>query len=997
MTRTRTFFAAVSVLLTVFVAAVSAVAQVDVTTGRIAGMVTDTGGQPIPGVTVTAKSRGTGLSLVQVTDARGLYRILNMPVGAWDVTATVSGFEKKSRAVNVTIGSAPTVDFILGFAGVAKEVTVTGEMPAIETTRTSLETSITPEAIKSLPLNGRNFTNFALLAPNTQIDTQRGNLAIGGQRGIDTNLTLDGVDNNNAFFGGAAGAAEGRAPFQISQESVKEMQVIQAGASVEFGRSGAGFVNVVTKSGANDFHGSAFYYDRPGSMVAKFQADGTALALGLVNPANLEPKDQKTQQFGASVGGPILKDRLFFFASYDQQIQSTFQPVGSAVTDPDIAAKYPALASGPSYNWEQNGQILFGRLDFQITDSQRVTARGNFMKYDGMNGTRVGTQYSTTYNGLETDKVNSIVGQWSGQFGPSFINDLTAQYATENMPRYDNSPTLAAVLYGTSNRLGGVDFLPITATQSRYEFADTATYLLGSHALKAGLDYNYTSMNQVFKGNWRGIYQFSGSTSAILKANLLAGRWNQFRQFLGLNGLTADQAGQYDFPQKELAFFAQDQWYLSSQLTMTLGLRWEGQYNPTAPILNLNQRNANGTYALNGEIPDTTNMWSPRLSISWSPEKNGKSIVRLSAGRYWNRTPAILLSQLYTSNGVQGTQYIINAGGTTDVPTTPTNPLAPGWGSNFNPVGVAPIGNIPAGTTIATPGVFSMDPNYKNSHSDRVSLDLERDFYSVVVGLSGQYAKSYNLERVNDWNLQPSADRAKDCPLASTAVTCWSPTRPNPAYARVTVYQSDTTSKFEAVTLSARKNFANGFRFFGSVTWSEDKDMDSNERNYSGFTLEDLSNPPQNWSWSNRDIRWRFVANASYDKQITKTFSVFASAVYIYRTGLPFNPQAGADVNRDGDSSTDRPTVNGVHMARNSYRQPDYSQFDMRFGVGIELGPGKLSVFAEIFNLFNVADTYISGGQSVWGTGNTPNASFGVPTGINNTPRTVQLAARYDF
>jgi hypothetical protein len=993
MNRTRTLFAALAALIVVVLLAVPAPAQVDVTTGRIAGVITDENGQPVPGVTVQAKSRGTGLTLVQVTDARGLYRILNMPVGAWDVSASVSGFQRQTRTVNVTLGSAPTVDFALRLTGVAQEVTVTGEAPVVETTQTATQVTVDNNAIASLPSNGRNFTNFVLLAPNSQIDTQRGNLSLSGQRGIDTNITVDGTDDNNAFFGGAAGAAEGRAPFQVSQESVREFQVIQNGASVEFGRSGGGFVNVITKSGTNDFHGSAFYYNRPKSMVAKFQADPKAN----VSAASLEPRDQKTQQYGASFGGPILKDRLFFFGSWDQQKQSTFQPVGSALLDADIAAAYPALASGPSYNWEQNGKIFFGRLDFQATDQHRVLVRGNFTKYDGPNGTRIGSSYATTYNGLEGDTLDAVVAQWSGQFSSSFLNDLTGQYSTEDIPREDNSPTLTEVQYGPVNRFGGVSFLPIVATQKRYTVADTATYLLGGHALKLGTEYNYTSMDQVFKGNWRGVYVFSGSTPAILKANLLAGRWNQFRQFFGLNGLTSDEAGKYNKAQKELAFFGQDQWYFSSKLTLTLGLRYERQDNPNDPILNLNSQNADGTYNLNGQIPDTTDMWSPRLSIAWSPEKSGKSVVRLSLGRYWNRTPAILLSQLYTSNGVQGTQYIINAGGTTDAPTVPTSPLAPGWGAAFNPVGVAPIGALPPGTRIATPGVFSMDPDFKNSHVDKVSLDLEREFFGVALGLSGTYGKTYNLERLDDANLQPSTDRATDCPLASPAVTCWSRVRPNPAYARVSVYRSDARAQFESVTLSARKNFANGFRFFGSATWAEDKDNDSNERNFSGFFAEDLHNLDGSYSWSNRDIRWRFVGNVSYDRQITKSVGIFTSAVYRYQTGLPFNPQAGADVNRDGDSGTDRPTVNGVHLDRNSFRQPDFSELDMRFGVGIELGPGKLSLFAEVFNLFNVRDSFVNAGQSVYGTGNTPNASFGVPTGINNTPRTVQLAARYDF
>jgi len=249
--------------LALFLAAAPVCAQTDVTTGRIAGVVTDENGAPLPGATIEAKNRATGLTLVQVTDGRGLYRILNVPGGTYEITASIARFEKGKKTAAVTIGSAPTVDFALRLTGVAQEVTVTGEVPAVETTQTATQTTVDANAIASLPSNGRNFTNFVLLAPNTQIDTQRGNLSLAGQRGIDTNITVDGTDNNNAFFGGAAGAAEGRSPFQISQESVKEFQVIQNGASVEFGRSGGGFVNVVTKSGTNAFHGSGFYYSRP--------------------------------------------------------------------------------------------------------------------------------------------------------------------------------------------------------------------------------------------------------------------------------------------------------------------------------------------------------------------------------------------------------------------------------------------------------------------------------------------------------------------------------------------------------------------------------------------------------------------------------------------------------------------------------------------------------------------------------------------------------------
>ncbi len=345
-------------------------AQVDVTTGRIAGTVVDADGQPLPGATIAATSKATGLTLTGLTDTRGTYRIVSMPVGTYSVMASLSGFGSQSEpSVVITLGSAPTVDFKLRLAPRSADITITGEVSPIETTQTASQTTIDNNAIRSLPINGRNFTAFVLLAPNAQKDPVHGNIQLAGQRGINTSVTLDGVDYNDAFFGGSSGdgSAEGRAPFTLSQESVRELQVIGNGASVEFGRSGGGFVNVVTKSGGNDFHGSAFYYSRPQSLTARF-ADGT------------DPEDQKTQQFGASIGGPVLHDKLFFFGAWDQQRQSTTIPITSSlVTDPDIAARYPKLGqTDTSYVQEQNGRVFFGRLDLQLGNQQRVYARANY-------------------------------------------------------------------------------------------------------------------------------------------------------------------------------------------------------------------------------------------------------------------------------------------------------------------------------------------------------------------------------------------------------------------------------------------------------------------------------------------------------------------------------------------------------------------------------------------------------------------------------------------
>ncbi len=990
MNNLRRLLPLVACVLVLVLPAGQAPGQVDVTTGRISGSVLDEGGLPLPGASVAAKSKGTGLTLTGVTDARGIFRIVDVPVGGYVVTASLQGFAKQSNAnVVVTLGSAPSVDFRLRVS-TAAEMTVTASESVVETTQTASQTTVDNNAIKSLPINGRNFTDFVLLTSNAQRETQRGNLALGGQRGINTSVTLDGVDYNDAFFGGSSGdgSAEGRAPFTLSQESVREFQVIQSGASVEFGRSGGGFVNVVTKSGSNDFHGSAFFYDRPQATAAKF-ANGT------------DPKDQKTQQYGASVGGPLLRERIFFFGAWDQQAQSTTIPITSAlVTDPAIFARYPTIGqTDPSYVQEQNGKVFFGRLDFQVSDAQRLYARVNHGTYDGPNGTSSSQTQSTTHNGVEGLTTDSAVASWSGNFSNTMVNDLNLQYAKNDIPRLDKGAGLPEIQLGTFATLGEVAFLPISATDDRYSLNDTITALFGAHAVKAGFDYNRTGMDEVFKGNWRGVFVFNYTSAAAAEAAFLAGKWTQYREFIGLNGLTADQAGTINEVQKELALFLQDQWYLSPSLTVTLGVRHESLNNPDGAVLDVNKVLAPGQAANvqpDAKIPDVNNQWSPRLSIAWSPEKDNKSVVRASLGRYWSRTPAILFAQLYTSNGVQGTQYVVNAEATGPQAGLP----APGWGAAFDPTKTQQIGNLPAGTVLAAPGVFAVASNFTNPHTDKATVGFEREFLGLAWGLEATWAKGYNLERNADANLAPAP--AANCPTLDPAsgVACYgaSPAssaqnRINPNYGRVTVYTSDAHSDYKAATLSFRRSYANGFRFFGSITRASDYDTDSNERNYSGFTLWDLNNPELNWGPSDRDVKWRGLANASWEHQVGN-INVFASGLFRYFTGVPYTAFTGTDNNKDGNT-TDRATIDGVVVSRNSFRQPDSYTLDLRFGVGYGLGPGTLAVFVDVFNVTNTGNRTTT--NTTYGNPGSLNSSFAALNGFTTTPRTLQVSARYDF
>src|SRR5688500_5921873 len=352
-----------------------AVAQTDVTTSRISGSVEDADGSPLPCVTVAATNVKTNLQVVSVTDERGFYRLLNLPTGTYNIEATLDGFATATAEnVRLLLGSTPTINFNLQSSAVAETITVTAEVPVVEVTNTAAGTTIQQEQIEALPISGRDFKGLVLLTPQTRLDSERGNLSISGQRGINTNVTIDGVDYNNAFFGGTVGGAEGRSPLSISQESIKEFTVITNGASAEFGRSGGGFVNVITKSGTNNLHGSIFYYNQPESLISDF-ANGQ------------EPADQEKEQYGGSLGGAIVKDKLFYFVSYDNQDQALTVPISPQVLDPDIFARYPILASPAQYVQTRDGDVMFGRLDFQANDAHRFMLRGNLTEYEGINGT----------------------------------------------------------------------------------------------------------------------------------------------------------------------------------------------------------------------------------------------------------------------------------------------------------------------------------------------------------------------------------------------------------------------------------------------------------------------------------------------------------------------------------------------------------------------------------------------------------------------------------
>jgi hypothetical protein len=987
-------------------------AQIDVTTSRVSGFVKAKDGSTLPGATVTAQNVDTGLTKTSVTDKNGFYQLLNLPTGFYKLEAHLDGFTPLvAESVRVSLGSAPSVDFSLTPVRVSENVTVTAAAAGIEVTNTTIGTTIQTEQLKNIPVGGRDFKNLVLLAPAASIESQRNYIQISGQRAINTNVTVDGVDYNDPFFGGNVGSAEGRAPLSISEESVKEFSVITNGASVEFGRSGGGFVNVVTKSGTNTVHGSGFFYWQPQALIADFAP--TALF-----PNGRPVPDQDKKQYGASIGGPLVKDRLFFFGSYDRQKQTQTFLINPSVLNPAIFAQWPDLAGPDNYVQGRDGWVGFGRFDYQVLDNHRLQARVNYADYTGENGTQSSANDTLQHNGIEAMKSLSMVGTYSSQFGANTLNDFNFNYVHESVPRQDKGLNLPEIRVGLA-RYGEVSFLPIVSTSKRYEVGDTFTYLMQNHVFKVGGDYNNTSVTQTFKSPWRGIFFFNTN------ADLIAGKYFNYQQFGGVPPLTADQAGTVSFGQKEYAGFVQDQWFVNEKLTVTAGVRYEFLNNPNAPVLNPDSVLPGGQFNANTTVPDVKNQWSPRVSLSYAPDS--KTAIRLSAGRYWSRTPALLWSQLYSSNGLKGVVYSTKTNDGTHDPTDSActfsgsscfDSRAPGWGANWTPLGVQRVDLSTFGAGTKGLQVFIVDPNFKNPHTDRITIGFEREIFpEVTTSINATYAKGYDLERLKD------ANRVYDGTISpGNGQPRYSSTRPNAFYGAIIDYVSDAKSLYYDVTMVTQKRFSRNFSAGITATYSQDRDNDSNERNFSGIQAEDFNHLNTAYSWADRDRRWRTSINGVWSTQVTQWWNVGLAGSARFQTGTPFTPTASFDYNNDGQSATDRPTLgctsiggsttnfdctNGTHLKRNSYRQPSTYFVDVRLQNGFRVGPGEFILAVDCFNCTNTGNKFISSttfgrvpGPTVGNTTvpntSTPNAGFNNPNNPG-TPRTIQLSGRYDF
>ena len=631
-------------------------------TGQVVGTTYDSTGALVPQAKVTLSSKATGLTREESSDDEGLFRFILVPIGFYTVSFNKAGFKTYKVDVEVTVGAAITVNARLEVGEVSQVVEVTASA-LIESTQPNPDALIGVRPIQELPINGRRFQDFVTLTPTVQIEPQRNGISFAGQRGINGNVTIDGADYNEPFFGGIRGGERSNNAFTIPQEAISQFQVVAYGYSVEFGRSSGGILNATTKSGTNDIHGSVFFFARDGALAKKDAFGRDAITT--------------LYQEGASLGGHLIRDKAFFFMAFERQTNDNPRVVVFHSLDPSNFPSGPSpsqleaacfyrgtftgcpAGSGQEQPFTQTNDAItgFGRLDWQPSTNHRFSASYHYSKNTGLNAVSTGdaispeTNRAQSNNGTEGDRTNTVVGSWTAIFSPRVVLETRGQYSLENRPRLSNS-----TLTGISTSIGTTgarNFLPTTLDDWRAAGSANLTWTSGRHSLKFGGEYNFLHANQSFFFNQFGVFNFFSSTSNILQFlsdNHLTGGNNRFDTPLATyvvnigNGLlTANM--------KQVAAFIQDTWRMTRQFTLTAGFRWEGYVNPQPDTSNtaLYNQVKNFPFPLGitndpARIPNNYRQYMPRAGIAWDPKGNGKTVIRANAGLFYAPTPLIVLA-----------------------------------------------------------------------------------------------------------------------------------------------------------------------------------------------------------------------------------------------------------------------------------------------------------------------------------------------------------------
>ena len=990
-------------LVSCFALATNLSAQTQITTGVIQGSVMDSTGAVVPGVDVTIINTQTNLTQNQTTDAEGRFVFLQLPPGRYTATFRLSGFGTFVQDnIDLTVGQSVNLTPRLAVGSITETMTISGT-PLIETTRASVASTLNEQTISTTPILGRKFEDLLTLTPGVSIvqGPDGDEITFAGQRGVFNNISLDGGDFNNGFFGEQAGGQ--RAPIDITLDAVKEFQVIASGAPAEFGRTAGGVVNVITKSGTNERNGSVFHFQRLEGLTSDL-SDGTKL------------ENFHREQFGGTIGGPIRRDRAFYFVALegitgDFQRQNLGRVMGTPcpVAAPSVPANAALINAEPDcqrralLNFFQTrlnqdeGQpidhplktvamLLKGDVAFNRDNGLSVSY--NFNHSRKKNETFDVASYGASANGTEGDpaRINVLNANFTSIFQTFKANEFHVTYSRETRPRTANASNVMAdtgIGFSPSFRFGNPFFLQPNVDELiwRTQIKDNLTIIHGSHMFKMGGEWMHTFNDQVFRGFFTGRYLFEGVEGFLRYTSpaapggfgpMTAGCSNGsyvtlptpcpagtaptggplffYLQGASRSGLATDATGASKVANEELSLFIQDEWRVYRHITLQLGLRWDAQLMPETvdpqttafgPFL------SNPRFPSDGTIPDQKAMWQPRAGATWDVRGNGRSVLRTSAGIYFARQNMLSQVGSVTTNGLQQQSIFVSTDNIRQFGAVP-----PAWPGVVTPTAV-PDGQFPLFSGVR---VFHRD--YENPRTTTFNVGYEQELATDVSAYADYtYARGRHLTRFINYN---RADAGSPF---------------SPQLDEVMVTTSLGRSDYNGLTLGVRKRMSHGFQLEANYVLARDKDDDSNERDPftdRAFNFNDLS---LDYAYSDRDIRHKFNFFAYFDVP----------------GGVQLNTRVQA---RGPQPITPNPRVaNGVDQGRNSQRKDnEYFSLDWRLSRPFRLGGAtELIPTLEMFNSFNNANNI-----NPLSTPALFNFDGYLRTGVGD-PRQVQLAVKLTF
>ncbi|HEY7099827.1 MAG TPA: TonB-dependent receptor [Terriglobales bacterium] len=1026
----------------------SVLLNAQVVTVSIQGRIYDTTGAAISQANVTAVNAATGLSRNTVASATGDYQIPSLPPGDYTVTAEKNGFQTQAKKIHLDLGASGSLDFNLPVGQISQQVTVQDVGPVAEPTRTMVSSVIDQQKIEQLPVNGRQFIDFALLAPGVTIgDTTSGStdviiepvtkLSFAGQNIHYNFVAVDGADNMST--------ASGIQKTTPSQEAVQEFRVINSSYTTEFGRAVGGIVNVITKSGSNTLHGSAYEYFRNDAMDAKSPLAGQGF------------NKLRQNQFGATLGGPLIKDRTFYFANYEGQrhVESPFY--NSTVLDNLTAINAVKVNTWglPAENLHVNRDIDYDdflvKLDHSFSEHHSFFARYFFNDQRSTNLSPLNDGFDLPSGFKNNDfRDQSVVGNLVSVFSPSLVNEVRVQYAHRffDFPTTSTQPHLeVSNVFTLGVNRGNPDFYE----EGRFEIVDDVTKTIGNHTISFGGDFNHVNTTESFPLFYPFEADF-GSLDAFLGSDFVGAPhpfvifFERFDTASGFNEPTfntsvyqgtAISSAVRNQAKGELGhtyegLYIQDKWRASTKLTLNYGLRWEGETWPSA--------------AINNPLKN----FDPRVGFAYAPGGYRNLVIRGGGGLFHGTIPSpLLMCQIPSCGGLQKYPGRENIQDDLNAKTRLS-----AFGSDPFSMAAALANMVSPGLGTATYPSNALDAvivrfvkDHKPPYGAQISLGIEfQPMKDTALSITGMHVRGIHLGSFYNVN-QPDANTFYNTGTeAATHIVhnsqggagvknyyCADPGPTNPTdclpgtafgvlpnirtFPFAVDFEADSKwdSVWDGLLVNLNKRTTHHIGFGVSYTWSKGIDNGPNP----SFVLI-----PQDSCCFDREravsadyVAHRFVGNATLTSptNLNRLLNNWElSTIVSLETPHYFTKFAGFDANGDIFGNNDRVGVE----PRNSFKGDGYQSVDMRVSRTFSLTERvRLQALAEAFNLFNTLNIRffntaygaadfcpfavdpVASGCPATPTGlreGSPNPSYGTPRAIFN-PRQVQLALRFTW